>query len=104
MPTSRAPARPGPTVAATAWSWWGSMPDSTRAWATAGVSSSTWARLAISGTTPPYRAWRSTWLDTTDDSTVVPSATTAAAVSSHDVSIPRTTNWSGVAGTADMAL
>ena len=36
-----------------------------------GVSSSTWARLAISGTTPPKRAWRSTWLDTTDDRTVV---------------------------------
>ena len=30
--------------------------------------SSTWARLAISGTTPPNRAWRSIWLDTTDES------------------------------------
>ena len=54
-----------------------------------GLTSSRWARLAISGTTPPNRAWRSTWLDTTDDRTVVPFSTTAAAVSSHDVSIPR---------------
>jgi len=29
------------------------------------------------------------WLDTTDDHTVRPSSTTAAAVSSHDVSMPR---------------
>src|SRR5438552_4225457 len=66
-----------------------SRPASTRASATTGVSSSTWARLAISGTTPPKRAWRSTWLDTTEDSTAAPLATTAAAVSSHEVSIPR---------------
>ena len=54
---------------------------------------STWARAAISGTTPPNGACRSTWLDTTDDSTsTAPSAarrTTAAAVSSQLVSIPR---------------
>src|SRR5215469_14051234 len=31
----------------------------------------------------------STWLLTTDDSTLLPSATTAAAVSSHEVSMPR---------------
>ena len=29
--------------------------------------SSTWARLATSGTTPPKRACRSIWLDTTDE-------------------------------------
>ena len=68
-PTSSAPTSPGPTVAATASMRASSMPASTRAWATTGMSSSTWARLAISGTTPPKWACRSTWLDTTDDST-----------------------------------
>src|SRR4051794_11559427 len=66
-----------------------STPASTSASATTGVSSSRWARLAISGTTPPKRACRSTWLDTTDDRTVRPPHTRAAAVSSHDVSMPR---------------
>ena len=64
-------------------------PASTSASATTGVSSSTWARLAISGTTPPKRAWRSIWLATTDDRTRVARSTTAAAVSSHEVSMPR---------------
>ena len=50
---------------------------------------STCARLAISGTTPPKRACRSTWLDTIDERTRRPSSTTAAAVSSHDVSSAR---------------
>src|SRR4051794_37083139 len=53
------------------------------------MSSSRCARLAISGTTPPNRACRSTWLETTDERTVRPPQTSAAAVSSHDVSIPR---------------
>ncbi len=68
-PTSRAPASPGPTVAATASIRASSMPASTTARATTGMSRSMWARLAISGTTPPYWACRSTWLETTDDST-----------------------------------
>src|SRR5262245_16199665 len=59
------------------------------AWAITSSITSTWARLAISGTTPPKRAWRSAWLDTTDERTRRPSSTTAAAVSSHDVSIAR---------------
>ena len=52
-PTSREPTRPGPVVAATASMSAVGQPASTSAWAITGVSSSTWARLAISGTTPP---------------------------------------------------
>ena len=77
-------------MAPTASTWSSLMPASTRARATTGVSDSTWARLAISGTTPPKRACSSTWLDTTDDSTWRASTTTAAAVSSHEVSMPST--------------
>src|SRR5215207_11438300 len=91
-PTSSEPTRPGPDVAATASTSWSATPASTSASATTGVSSSTWARLAISGTTPPYLAWRSIWLATTDDRTRVARSTTAAAVSSHDVSMPRITS------------
>ena len=47
-----------------------STPASTSASAITGVTSSTCARLAISGTTPPKRACRSTWLDTTDERTI----------------------------------
>src|SRR5512138_2787623 len=54
---------------------------------------STWARAAISGTTPPHGACSAAWLATTDDSTSTrPFAcrrTTAAAVSSQLVSRPR---------------
>ncbi len=69
-PTSNAPTRPGPTVAATASMSDPSQPASSSASATTGLSRSTWARLAISGTTPPKRACRSIWLDTTDDAHV----------------------------------
>src|SRR6185436_1621228 len=55
-----------------------------------GFSVSTWARAATSGTTPPKRRWRSTWLATRFARSVKRSSTTAIAVSSHDVSIPRT--------------
>ncbi len=64
--------RPGPTVQATAATSGPSTPPSSMASATTGVSRSTWARQAISGTTPPKRACRSIWLDTTDDSTSRP--------------------------------
>jgi hypothetical protein len=46
-------------------------------------------RDAISGTTPPNLRWKSTWLATTLESTSWPSRSTAAAVSSHDVSMAR---------------
>src|SRR5688572_6706628 len=88
-PTRSDPARPGPEQAATASRSDSSRPASTRAWAMTGLTSSRWARLAISGTTPPKRAWRSFWLATTDDRMLTPSSTTPTAVSSHDVSMPR---------------
>src|SRR6266536_2439050 len=90
MPTRRAPARPGPWQAATASSSLTSRtPASMSASSTTPLMSSTWARLASSGTTPPYGACSSTWLDTIDERTRRPSSTTAAAVSSQDVSMPR---------------
>src|SRR5215468_6254981 len=50
----------------------------------------TWWRDASSGTTPPYGPWTASCDDTTDD-TSRPSRRTAAAVSSHELSRPRTT-------------
>src|SRR4051812_22837909 len=89
-PMRSEPARPGPFVAAmTSIS---SQPTSacsiasritgTRAW--------TWARDASSGTTPPYGRCRAIWLATALPSTQRPSRTTAAAVSSHELSIANT--------------
>ena len=68
-PTNNAPTRPGPIVHATASMRPGSTPASTIARATTGLSRSRWARPAISGTTPPYWAWRSTCVETTLDNT-----------------------------------
>ena len=58
---------------------------------------STWLRAAISGTTPPYAAWSSIWLCTTEDSTSARPPlslgvrrTMEAAVSSQLVSSPST--------------
>ena len=90
-PTSSAPTKPGPTVHATASIRSGSTPASTIALATTGLSRSRWARLAISGTTPPYWACRSTCVDTTLERTSWPPITRAAAVSSQLVSMPSTT-------------
>ena len=55
-----------------------------------GITCTTWLRLASSGTTPPQRRWISICVDTTSESTRRPSSTTAAAVSSQLVSMPRT--------------
>src|SRR6185436_6722764 len=93
-PTSRDPARPGPAVAAT--------PSRRRrgtfaflsAASTTSVINRMWLRDASSGTTPPYGRWtaicEATMLDSSRGllrpGTV---ATTAAAVSSHEDSIPR---------------
>ena len=46
-------------------------------------------RLAISGTTPPKRAWKSIWLATTSEASAPSPSTIAAAVSSHEDSIAR---------------
>ncbi len=55
-----------------------------------GMIRSTWARAAISGTTPRYRSCNVSCEATTDESTSSWSVTTAAAVSSHVVSRART--------------
>ena len=96
MPTRRAPTRPGPDVTATAVRSCPDMPASCRARSTMGVTVSRWARLANSGTTPPKAAWRSIWLATTDERTENVSSTTAAAVSSHDVSMASTVRLTGL--------
>ena len=54
---------------------------------TTATTASVCLRDAISGTTPPKRAWKSTWLATTLESSSRPPRMTAAAVSSQVVSI-----------------
>src|ERR1039458_10461150 len=88
-PTTRHPARPGPRVTAIAST--ASQPPSTPASAasTTGASISRWARAASSGTTPPWGACRAICFDTWLERISRPSRTTAAAVSSHEVSMAR---------------
>src|SRR5574341_226002 len=87
-PTRRAPIRPGAWVTAT------SSMSSSETEAPASASRMTGMRFfkcsrdASSGTTPPYFSCTFTWEETTFDSTAV-SRSTAAAVSSQEVSIPR---------------
>src|SRR5262245_37536424 len=89
MPTSRAPTSPGPAVTATPSRSSNPRPARSSAPSISGVSASTCARLASSGTTPPNRSCNLTWLARRLASTVS-SSTTATPVSSHEVSIPRT--------------
>src|SRR3990170_77315 len=89
IPTRSAPTSPGPIVTATAWMSANRQPARSRASARSGFSASTCARLASSGTTPPKRACRSVWLEMRFDR-ATRSSTTATAVSSQEVSIPRT--------------
>src|SRR5438132_4724385 len=93
IPTRSAPTSPGPTVTATPSMSLIHMPASTRASVMSGLMLSRWAREATSGTTPPKRSCRWAWLDSRFDMTFRPSATMATAVSSQDVSIPRTLMW-----------
>ena len=84
-PTRSELASPGPYVTATA-----SRASTPRiASATTPWIFSMWARLATSGTTPPYGRWSGICVYTTLDSTSRPSRTTAHAVSSQLLSIPR---------------
>ena len=66
------------------------MPASATARRSTGAIVATCWRDATSGTTPPYSACTRICDATTSERTRRPSSTTAAAVSSHDVSIPRT--------------
>src|SRR5215467_4784895 len=94
-PTSSAPTRPGPAVTATASIALQASPASARARSTTAGSAARWARLASSGTTPPNTWWMS-WERMTrlasSGGRVAPPTSTAADVSSHEVSIPRTTS------------
>src|SRR5687767_14183728 len=65
------------------------MPAVSHARSIVGTIASRWARLATSGTTPPNRACSSTLLATASASRVWP-RTMPTPVSSHDVSMPRT--------------
>src|SRR6185295_2428240 len=89
-PTSKDPTSPGPTVAAIADRPAYEVPDCSRASRTTGTMARRCSREASSGTTPPYRACVASCEATTEDRIDVPSSTTAAAVSSHEDSIPRT--------------
>ena len=96
-PTSSEPTSPGPCVTATASMDWlrEEIPASASALSTTPQMSRRCWREASSGTTPPHSRWIATWDATTLErichgragSSV--SATTAAAVSSHELSIPR---------------
>ena len=94
IPTRSAPTRPGPTVTATVSRSPNPTPAATRASSISGFNASTWARAATSGTTPPNRSCRWTCEAIRFERTVKPSSTTATAVSSHEVSMPRVINAS----------
>ena len=79
---------PGPCVTATAARSSQPAPASLIASATTSLTSSVWRRDATSGTTPPNCACSSFCDETIDDSTSRP-RTTAALVSSQDVSTAR---------------
>src|SRR5262245_57286079 len=94
-PTMTPPIRPGPAAAATPSMASKLLPASAIARAITRSSASTWARAAISGTTPPNEACSQTCDSTTLDR-ILPDlspsrSTNAAAVSSQVVSIPSTT-------------
>src|SRR6476469_5957668 len=89
MPTSKAPASPGPCVTAIASIDPYVLPASASACRTTGTIARRCSRDASSGTTPPYGWCVAICDDTTFESTRSPLPTTAAAVSSHELSIPR---------------
>src|SRR6516164_3294323 len=64
-------------------------PDSARASRTTATMARKCSREASSGTTPPYLPCVVVWEATTEESTVSPFSTTAAAVSSQEDSMPR---------------
>src|SRR5690554_1753884 len=89
MPTNSDPASPGPRVTAIASTSPNCTPASLNASDTTGLIASMCARDATSGNTPPYGACSAICDATTFDRIVSPSRTMAAAVSSHEVSMPR---------------
>src|SRR6266581_3683211 len=95
-PTRSAPTRPGPCVTATASTALHDTPASARARSTTGGSAARCARLASSGTTPPNTWWtsceRMIRLASSGVAFRPPLTSTAADVSSHDVSMPSRTS------------
>src|SRR5919201_6524674 len=89
-PTKSAPISPGPDVTATPSRSSNLIPAWNKASSSSGFRTSTCARDASSGTTPPYLRCTSTWLETRFERIERPSSTTATAVSSQEVSMPRT--------------
>src|SRR5207247_5647242 len=87
-PTINALGNPGPRVAATPPNWAAVTCASRRAVCVTGARLRKCSRVANSGTTPPYSAWSWICEETTLDSTR-PACTTAAAVSSQEVSMAR---------------
>src|SRR6266566_1523393 len=87
-PTINALGNPGPRVAATASNWAAVMFASRNAVCATGTRLRKCSRVANSGTTPPYSAWSWTCEETTLDNTW-PACTTAALVSSQELSMAR---------------
>src|SRR5215471_21319376 len=90
QPTRSEPTSPGPWVTAMPSRSRSPMPASPSARRMTGTIVSRCRREASSGTTPPYGAWTSSCEATTLESTLRPPSRTAAAVSSQEVSMPRT--------------
>src|SRR5450631_130945 len=88
-PTRSGPTRPGPHVAARPSRSPASTLASRSACPTTFTTEARCCRDATSGTTPPYSACTSTCDEITFERMCLPFSITAAAVSSHDVSIPR---------------
>src|SRR5215510_14540840 len=89
MPTSREPTRPGPCVTAIPSMAWKFTPAVAKASPTTSLIFSRCSREASSGTTPPYFLCVAICEAMTFERTLTPSSMTAAAVSSHELSIPR---------------
>src|SRR5262245_26024900 len=88
-PTSSEPISPGPCVTATPSTCSRRTSARPSAASITGSMLRTWWRDASSGTTPPYGPCTASWDETMEERTS-PSRSTAAAVSSHELSIPRT--------------
>src|SRR3954451_18263032 len=88
-PTRRDPTSPGPCVTATASSDSSVECACCKASRTTGTIARRCSREASSGTTPPYLPCVSSCDATIEESTRSPSSTTAEAVSSQELSIPR---------------
>src|SRR6266508_1619813 len=102
QPTRSEPTRPGPWVTAMPSKSLSPMPAASRARLMTGTITSVCRRDASSGTTPPYGPWTSSCEATMLDRILRPPSRTAAAVSSQEVSIPRTIIRSAAPSSLDL--